>query len=812
VFRTGGNKVSADTPIGTARIEVEVDTSQFDSAIAAAKRSVTDMSTSAQQQYQQLAGAEKRRVDAMIRQADIIGMNRAQQLAYAASLRTSGPLLDEITKKLAKNQTAAQGAATEINKYGVSLKQQAAAMRGVPAQMTDIVVGLQGGQNPLTVLLQQGGQLKDMFGGVVPAASALAAQLSALINPVTLAAAAATGLGAAWYSASNEAAAFEKALAIVGTRVNANTAELISYADQIARLDGISEGRAAEALAQVAMTGQFAADELRKVAQAALLWEQAGVSSADEVIQAFVRIKKDPIAALKELEVQTDVVTDAQRRQIESLADQGRQTDAAKLLFGAYADTINARTPEILDSASAIEGGWRRVKIIFADLWDLAKEPFRADGIDDMRKDLEAAQDNLRRWDRQTSGGTYGSHFQRSEYQRAKQQADEALRTLQSNIGVTLIEANSATTKARGEWTALTATWDKAAQTRAKLTEIEEKGKAANQTTAQIKAAQDAYLASQEAKTTAVQRHAATAKKALSDEERAAKAVQLTYQSLADGLAKSIALQGDTTQVGRIRYEIEKGSLASLSDTQKEDLLNLAAVKDALDDYAAIYGDTMDGVTARTDEVGDGITEMTRQAARNMQSAFADYLFDPFDKGLGGMLEGFAKTLQRMAAEAASAQIFDSLGNWASGYTGQGAGWVNAIGGILTNAKPNAKGGVYDSPSLSAYSGGVYNSPQLFAFAKGAGVFGEAGPEAIMPLRRGSDGRLGVSASGSGTGLQVIVNNNAPAKVSTREQQGTGPNGESVRQLIIEVVSDDLVNGGKTAQAGQSRYDWPMRV
>lgn len=62
--------------------------------------------------------------------------------------------------------------------------------------------------------------------------------------------------------------------------------------------------------------------------------------------------------------------------------------------------------------------------------------------------------------------------------------------------------------------------------------------------------------------------------------------------------------------------------------------------------------------------------------------------------------------------------------------------------------KFNAKGGVYDSPSLSSYSGGVYNSPQVFAFAKGAGVFGEAGPEAIMPLTRSSDGSLGVRAVG----------------------------------------------------------------
>ncbi len=54
----------------------------------------------------------------------------------------------------------------------------------------------------------------------------------------------------------------------------------------------------------------------------------------------------------------------------------------------------------------------------------------------------------------------------------------------------------------------------------------------------------------------------------------------------------------------------------------------------------------------------------------------------------------------------------------------------------------------------------------------------------------------------------MIVNNHAPAKVTTREQQGTGPNGEMVPQFIIEVVADDLANGGKTAQAGKSRYGW----
>ncbi|MNQ81421.1 hypothetical protein D3C85_964430 [compost metagenome] len=64
---------------------------------------------------------------------------------------------------------------------------------------------------------------------------------------------------------------------------------------------------------------------------------------------------------------------------------------------------------------------------------------------------------------------------------------------------------------------------------------------------------------------------------------------------------------------------------------------------------------------------------------------------------------------------------------------------------------PNAKGGVRSSASLSSYSDGVYNTPQTFAFAKGAVIFTEAGPEAIMPLTRAADGSLGVRAIG-GTG------------------------------------------------------------
>ncbi len=103
--------MAAET-IGTARVDVVVDTSQFTTAVTAAKRSVSDMSTSAQQAYNVLDAKEKRRVDRLIHQANQIGFTKTQQLAYNAALRTQGPLLDEILRKIATQESAQRRLAT----------------------------------------------------------------------------------------------------------------------------------------------------------------------------------------------------------------------------------------------------------------------------------------------------------------------------------------------------------------------------------------------------------------------------------------------------------------------------------------------------------------------------------------------------------------------------------------------------------------------------------------------------------------------------------------------------------------------------
>jgi phage-related minor tail protein len=103
------------------------------------------------------------------------------------------------------------------------------------------------------------------------------------------------------------------------------------------------------------------------------------------------------------------------------------------------------------------------------------------------------------------------------------------------------------------------------------------------------------------------------------------------------------------------------------------------------------------------------------------------------------------------------------------------------------------------SPSLSSYSGGVYSSPRMFAFANG-GVFGEAGPEAIMPLKRSASGKLGVE--GSGVVVQIIDQSSRGMRITTEES--SGPNGKIIRATIRDMVSAEIASGSMD-RALQSR-------
>ncbi|MBQ5214245.1 phage tail tape measure protein [Klebsiella quasipneumoniae] len=180
-----------------------------------------------------------------------------------------------------------------------------------------------------------------------------------------------------------------------------------------------------------------------------------------------------------------------------------------------------------------------------------------------------------------------------------------------------------------------------------------------------------------------------------------------------------------------------------------------AGISDSLMNYADQAADLSSMSATATSEI---LNNVTNSISTNMTdlltgaTSFKDGMSNIF-MSLG---ETVIKTLIQMATQALITKaIMASFGGGAGGLFGSlfggasgGASVGSAIQSAGANFSFNALGGVYDSPSLSAYSNGVYSTPQYFAFAKGAGVFGEAGPEAIMPLTRGADGSLGVKAVG----------------------------------------------------------------
>ncbi|WP_171882640.1 phage tail tape measure protein [Klebsiella quasipneumoniae] len=178
-------------------------------------------------------------------------------------------------------------------------------------------------------------------------------------------------------------------------------------------------------------------------------------------------------------------------------------------------------------------------------------------------------------------------------------------------------------------------------------------------------------------------------------------------------------------------------------------------ISDSLMNYADQASDLSSMAATATSEILDATTNSISNNLTNVLTGAASFK-DGMSNIFSSLGETVIKTLIQMATQALITKaIMASFGGGAGGLFGSIFGGASgavssgtAIQSAGANFSFNALGGVYDSPSLSAYSNGVYSTPQYFAFAKGAGVFGEAGPEAIMPLTRGADGSLGVRAVG----------------------------------------------------------------
>lgn len=285
---------------------------------------------------------------------------------YFEALATQrGANLDVLQPYLAQLKEV-ESAQTRV---GVSAAQTAAAMRGVPAQFTDIITSLQGGQAPMTVLLQQGGQLKDMFGGVGNAARALGGYVAGLVNPLTVAAAAVGTLAFAAVQGRKEAEAYNRALILSGNSVGTTADQMQLMAASMSKVSG-TQGAAAEALTTFVKTAGVGRSSLEEFTASTLRFSQATGQSVESVAKQFAELAKDPLGATLKLNEGTNYLTDSVYKQIKALTDQGKTTQAAAVAQKALSDANDSMTKAMSANLHPLERGWNSLTGAIKGAWD----------------------------------------------------------------------------------------------------------------------------------------------------------------------------------------------------------------------------------------------------------------------------------------------------------------------------------------------------------------------------------------------------------------------------------------------------------
>lgn len=296
-----------------------------------------------------------------------------KQEAKLRSFRASG-VLDadtyiEYKKRIDDSRKSLVLADDAINRAGNTAKQTAQALRLLPAQISDIVISLQGGQNPLSVFLQQGSQIKESFGGIGPAFRETAKFAARLINPITAVGAGVIALTVAFAKGQKEASDFNKALILTGNSAGTSVSQLQNMAEAMDEVNG-TQRHAAEALAIVAGTGKFTKDQLQGIASAAVAMNEATGKAIEDTVSEFVRLADEPAKAAAKLNEQYHFLTASVFEQITALEKQGDAAGAAQLAIDAFAQTMQKRSAEIEEGLGLIEKAWLGIKHGAGEAWD----------------------------------------------------------------------------------------------------------------------------------------------------------------------------------------------------------------------------------------------------------------------------------------------------------------------------------------------------------------------------------------------------------------------------------------------------------
>jgi phage-related minor tail protein len=350
-------------------------------------------------QLQRLVAMQTQAASALSRQQEINAFTKAVEGEAAALQRTHAQMLElraaelgltqQLGPLIAKIKEAEQGF-TGMGKAQKLAHQQ---MALIGPQMTDIITQLQGGQAPLTILIQQGGQLADVFGGVGKAIKGVGQFLLAqLTNPVVLLSGAIIGLGAAYLKGAEESAAFARSITLTGNAAGITEGQFNAMARSIAESTNTTIGSARSTLQTLVSSGQLSGDALTKAATATQLLSKVTGESADTIAKRFADAADSPSKFAAELNKQYHILSAAQQKQIKELEDQGRTQEALTKTF----DALNERLDKAAKNMSYVEHAWEALKVAASKPIDFIINWGRNGTIEDALSDAQRRLDELR--------------------------------------------------------------------------------------------------------------------------------------------------------------------------------------------------------------------------------------------------------------------------------------------------------------------------------------------------------------------------------------------------------------------------------
>ncbi|EOK6752243.1 phage tail tape measure protein, partial [Escherichia coli] len=288
--------------------------------------------------------------------------------------------------------------ALAAQKAGMSVGQYKAAMRMLPMQFTDVATQLAGGQNPWLILLQQGGQVKDSFGGLIPMFRGLAGAVSLPAVGITSLVAATGALAYAWYQGDSTLSAFNKTLVLSGNQ-SGLTADRMLALSRAGQAAGLTFNQAGESLAALVSAGVRGGEQFDAINQSVARFASASGVEVDRVAEAFGKLTTDPTSGLMAMARQFRNVTAEQIAYVAQLQRSGDEAGALQAANDAATKAFDEQTRRLKENMGTLETWADKTGKAFKSMWDAILDIGRPESSADMLASAQKAFDEAdKKW------------------------------------------------------------------------------------------------------------------------------------------------------------------------------------------------------------------------------------------------------------------------------------------------------------------------------------------------------------------------------------------------------------------------------